>query len=135
MNHTLDPLAQAPAKPDAKFLDTLVTEFTRCAPASGSWNRQADADATRYCRWEGQSADGKKHDRRGATAFPWDGASDTRPFLADAIINEKVALLTSAFWRAITRPKVADDTVGQYAVALADYFVNECLTDNLAREV
>lgn len=127
-----DPLVHATRSPD---IDNLVTEFTRCNPVSDGWNRINDADSVRFCRWPNQHIDGRKHDSPGSPAFPWNGASDTRPMTADAIINERVALLTTAFWRAITRPKMAGDEAAQYAVTLADHFVNEVLYDDLTREV
>jgi len=132
---TPDPFARATSAPDANRISLLMTEFQQCSPASDVWNRRDDADATRFCIWPGQNRDFKKRDRPGEEAFPWDGASDTRAYVADDIINERVGVMTAAFWRGITRPKAADDTVGQYAVALADYFVNTALTDELWDEV
>lgn len=133
--NTTDPLASASAALTADRLTLLQSEFVRCTPISGGWNRVANADNVRFCRWPGQNADGRKHDQPDKPAFPWDGASDTRPFTADQVINEQAALVTAAFWRAIVRPKVADDTVGQYATALADYFVHQVLVDDLETEV
>lgn len=127
-----DPLVHATSTPD---IGALVQEFVLCGPQADGWNRLSDADATRFCRWEGQTPDGKKHSSPDSPAFPWEGASDTQALVADEIINDRVALLTTSFWRAITRPKMADDEAGQYAVTLADYFVNEVLYDDLAREV
>lgn len=135
MTPSTDLLATASGAPDRERIDYLQSEFVRCSPVSGQWNRIADADNVRYCRWEGQTADGKKHSTRNAPAFPWELASDTRTFTADHVIGERTSLLTSAFWRALIRPKAADDTVGQYAVALADALVNQRLTHELAREV
>jgi len=53
---------------------------------------------TRYCKWSGQSDDGRKWEEViGAKAFPWDGASDTKIRSADAIVIEQVAMMTEAF--------------------------------------
>jgi len=57
----------------------------------------------RFCQWDGQSDDGRKHDVAGERALPFDGASDTRPFTADGIINFIVAELSTAASRAVPR--------------------------------
>ena len=49
---------------------------------------------TRFGIWNGQSSDGKKHSREsgGKTdPTPWEGASDLRVFMTDAVIKYKVA--------------------------------------------
>ncbi len=123
-------MSVARGDPDVPY---LLEEFRRCAPAQGGG--LLAADAIRFCTWAGQAADGKKHDAPGRPAFPFDNASDTRPMLADGIVNERAALLTTAFWRAIIKPKAADDESGSYAVTLADHFVNTVLYEELTREV
>lgn len=57
---------------------------------------------TRFALWSGQTADGKKHSREGAKIdpTPWDGASDLRVYLADNIINKKVAMVLMAIRKA-----------------------------------
>lgn len=57
----------------------------------------------RFCQWAGQSDDGRKHDMQGAPALPFDGASDTRPFTADSIINFIISELVTAATRAVPR--------------------------------
>lgn len=125
-----DFMAHDGPKPD---VGQLIAEFQKCAPLNGT--SLLRTDQIRFCRWANQSADGRKRGTDDAPAFPFDGASDTRPMLADRIINERVAILTTSFWRAMFRPKAADDEAGQYAVALADHFVNSVLTAELVREV
>jgi hypothetical protein len=56
-----------------------------------------DYDEIRYAIWDGQSADGKKHDSEQSKVWPFDGASDTRIRLADLIINDNVDSCTAAF--------------------------------------
>lgn len=64
-------------------------------------SRQASAQDTRFCVWPGQSEDGRKHkEDLGVDAFPFEGASDRRVMLVDALINEDVEILTAAFWGA-----------------------------------
>jgi len=67
------------------------------------WATRVDTDATRFCQWDNQSADGLKH----AAAFdneeepePFEGASDMRVRTADMLINEDVVLLLVAAMRA-----------------------------------
>ncbi len=56
--------------------------------------RRHVAEATRYCLWDGQSADGRKHkkDNGNKEVFPFEGSSDHRVRLADTIIGENVRL-------------------------------------------
>jgi hypothetical protein len=53
---------------------------------------------SRYCIWEGQSQDGRRHaDDIGEEPVPWENAADNRVFLIDDIINEQVATELAAF--------------------------------------
>ena len=125
-----DKMAHSGAKPDVAY---LITEFQKCAPINGV--SLLRTDQVRFCKWAGQTTDGRKRDTKDAPAFPFDGASDTRVMLADQIINERVAILTTSFWRGMFRPKAAETEASQYAVRLADHFVNSELTAELIREV
>lgn len=128
-----DKLVWADDKPKIK---ELIADFKSCTPwGDGNWNRVADNEAIRFARWGGQNVDGKKHDAPGRPAFPYDGASDTRIPLADAIINENVAICCASFWRAMIRPKAGMGEGSNYAVKVADYFVNTLLYHELVREV
>lgn len=114
----------------------LIADFKGCTPwGDGNWNRVADNEAVRFSRWANQNPDGKKHDRPGRPAFPFDGASDTRIPLADSVVNENVAVCCAAFWRAMIRPKMGIKEGSAYAVKLADYFINTLLYHELVREV
>ncbi len=86
-------------------------------------------------RWPNQFADGKKHDVGDRLAMPFNGASDARIPMGDAIINEQVALKTNAFWRAMVRPKMGQREDSQYAVRLVDWLMNVKLFHELIREV
>src|ERR1051325_2202654 len=84
----------------------LIDEFKRCTPVQSGWHRLSTNESIRFCRWEGQDADGKKYDRNmpeGRQAFPFDGASDSRTFLIDEAIEEIVAVEFVAFFRSILR--------------------------------
>lgn len=117
-------------------LSELITTFQRCAPTcSGGL---AWLDDVRFCRWSGQSADGRKYDVKDdplGGAKPWNGASDCRPYVVDDIINETKDTLSEAFWRALARPGMANDEAGAYAVALADHLIWTKLYGRLVREV
>jgi hypothetical protein len=128
-----DVLVNASAVP---LVRELIADFKGCSPwAAGNWNRVTDNENTRFTRWPGQHPDGKKHDRQNAPAFPFDGASDTRIPLADEICNENVAVCFVAFWRAMIQKKAGESEESDYAVKLADYYVNTVLFEDLVREV
>ena len=102
-SHTVDPLAQASDKPN---IDKLIREFNDSLYNGSSLDRLAAMDDIRFCRWGGQTDDGKKHsDPRGNgnPAMPWEGASDVRVRLVDRTINDLTALLITAFQRSILR--------------------------------
>jgi len=69
-------------------------------------DRRSEAENTRFCRWEGQSADGRKHaeDNGGKPVKPFEGASDGRLRIADMIVNERSRILVTAATRGL--PKV-----------------------------
>lgn len=63
--------------------------------------RQEQARRVRFCEWEGQSPDGRKHAAAmgGEPALPFEGAPDSRIPLVDLHINDQVTLATTAFFR------------------------------------
>ncbi len=96
-------------------LTAMRLEFQECIdnqdrnPAS----RAQTAHDTRFCRWVGQSEDGRKWTPRkqGEAIFPWPGASDARVPLCDMYVREDVAMLM-VIWsrmRAILRPVEVGD--------------------------
>ncbi len=100
---TSDPTAQASDTPD---IGNLIKEYNESLYNGSSLDRLAALDDIRYCRWDGQSDDGKKHsDVRGDgnPAMPWEGASDVRVRLVDRTINDLCALLITAFQRSTLR--------------------------------
>ena len=88
-------LARAREEPD---LDALRAELDCVLAQAGNIReRQETAGRIRFCEWEGQSEDFRKHaDDLGEEATPFEGAADSRPFQADKIINERVALVVEA---------------------------------------
>ena len=79
------------AKVSEKELDELkelVEEIGRDV-AEYIVGRQQSSAETRFCQWEGQSSDGRKHKvDQGKDVLPFEGASDSRIFTADKIVNE-----------------------------------------------
>jgi|GEM_PF-659877 len=115
----------------------LVKEFKECTPYAYGWDRVRDNEDTRFCRWDGQSTDGKKHDQENKEAFPWDGASDTRVNLVDAIITEHVALQVGAFHRSVAllkgmEPK--DEESAANVNKLLQWLTSEKMNDELLNE-
>jgi hypothetical protein len=73
-----------------------------------------------FCRWEGQSDDGKKYSDfrgNGTPAMPFEGASDVRIRLIDRVINEVVALCVNT-WKA-SKIRVTGNTTEDGAMAAA----------------
>lgn len=70
-------------------------------------------DDVRLARWPGQTTDGRKHSEslpEGKTAFPFEGASDTRVLLADEIIRQLTNLLVGSHQRASLRVSGVETT-------------------------
>ena len=83
-------------------LSELQREYERSGVSFGWWGD--DANDTRLMRWEGQSADGRKHKKdKGTDVFPWENAFDTRVPTVDTIVNYLVAVMMVAFDRGVLR--------------------------------
>ncbi len=111
---------------DADRLTKIKTEFTQLAQDAG-WgvnDRRSLADDVRFCRWPGQSPDGKKHAsaQGGKLAFPFEGASDKRERTADGITNEQVIIIMAALMRL---------NIGFTGVRGAEAQRNDALADSL----
>lgn len=134
MNDTVtDPIAHGAYAPN---VPELIAEFQRCSPAAGSgWDRSTNNDDVRFNRWAGKTGDGRKHGTPDKAAFPFENASDAEIFLADDLVNSLTAIEFEAFWRAWMLPKHGLSEESQYAVKLADYFVNDLLFDQLFKSV
>jgi len=121
-------------------LEELITEFMGCHPLdSGGYNRVETAGHGQLAVWTGQSPTGKKLDSvlgpLGRQAFPFDGASDTRIFMADEIIRELVSSWVVAFWRAMGAPKMSMDADEGYVVKLIDHLANKKMRGELMAAV
>jgi hypothetical protein len=119
----------------------LIDEFKRCTPVYSGWHRIGANESIRFCRWPGQAVDGKKHDanmQEGTKAFPFEGASDSRTFLIDDVIEEIVGVELLTFYRAILRVQSAsaDDTEGAaYINQLLNWIVGTKQFKTLRQEV
>jgi hypothetical protein len=95
-------------------------------------------DDTRYCRWTGQSDDGRKYSENlGREAFPWDGASDIRPFFCDDIINDNVDVLRTSDRNCHIQTLPANSGLAQQATsqtAVLDFIVRNWMSIELERE-
>lgn len=83
------------AKPDIKWLAQTFEETH--SDLSQYRQLMAKNANTRFCKWAGQSEDGRKN---GDSAYPWEGASDIRFPLIDDHINTNVATLVESERRA-----------------------------------
>lgn len=93
-----------PADLTTEELQELKDEVQTIADTAkgGTWGDRKTMDDVRFCRWSGQSTDGRKHAAAndGKPPFPFEGASDTRIRSADRIINILSAVQVTAATRA-----------------------------------
>jgi hypothetical protein len=88
----------------------------RNANLTDIWTRRHYAEQVRYCLWDGQHPDGRKHDLAdGPAAFPFDKASDARVRTADFIIRLTVATLKLAARRGNVRIAPTEATASPLA--------------------
>lgn len=103
------------------------------------WSRQERAHRVRFCQWEGQSPDGRKHSSDlGDDAWPFEGAADSRVPLVDGIINDKVAIARQAFFRAQVQAvpvESSDASRAQSATTLIKWLRDRALRHELETEV
>lgn len=108
MTYDKDPLAVAGATPD---IGDLLDEYNRSMVNSSQGNLATKFDNIRFCRWSGQTDDGKKWSKwreEGNPAWPFEGASDVRLRLVDSTCNELSALLVTAYQRADINTQAAN---------------------------
>lgn len=92
ISETQDPLLIESEKPN---VPELVKELNRSYLFGANTTELNDNDDIRFCRWNGQTTDGKKFSENrdeDDPALPFEGASDSRIRLIDRVINEQVAL-------------------------------------------
>ncbi len=103
LDYNTDVLAIASKEP---HVGELLSEYNRAMINSSQGNLVTKFDNIRFCRWPGQTDDGKKHSENrpnGEPAWPFEGASDVRARLIDATCNELTSLLVAAFQKSEIR--------------------------------
>jgi len=116
-------------------LGCLIQAFNRCQPPMTGgleW-----LDQVRNCNGPGDSFDGRKHadpTDPDSKAFPWENASNCKPFTADDVINELTARNVVAFWRAMIQRGAGSSDEAAYAVALVEYLVFGPMLHELDKE-
>ena len=100
--------------------------------------RRRQAHDVRFARWEGQSADLRRHaEDLGEKAQPFEGAADTRIFLADELIRDRVALYLQSLFRAEVQAvaiETGDLATAQRATTYLRWLRDNVLAGELAHE-
>lgn len=132
-----DKLAFYSPKPD---VGELSRELTRSLYTTSELEALNSADDIRFCRWAGQSDDGKKHSENlpnNRQAFPFEGASDVRNRLVDSTINELACLMTTSFERSqltVSATEMNDMATASGANTLMNWVTQQKLRNDLLRE-
>jgi len=123
-NHILDKVAGdgGSASMTTEELEMLKAEMQQIKgdTESGIWSRRSWTEDVRFCRWDGQSDDGRKRQSAmgGKAPHPFEGATDGRIRLADMIIGEHVAVKLAAAMRADLTVKGMETTDESWAAKL-----------------
>jgi hypothetical protein len=112
---------------------------------------QADADGsqyqqrkvknfnTRYCIWPGQTDDGRKHQSAyGRKIFPFENAADTKVFLSETLIRERVIALVNSFFKArvqVQPVESMDIAKRNAAESVLKWLLFQHCLDDLRREI
>ena len=95
-------------------------------------------DDARYCRWNGQAEDGRKYSKfLKKQAFPWEGASDIRPYFVDNIVNDDVDIMRTADKNCHMQTMAANsqnDDLARATTSVLDYVARTLLVEELDRE-
>ncbi len=121
---------------DLTWIKQEIQEINSDA-GKGIWRRREWADNIRYCRWDGQSEDGLKHEESlGEKPFPFEGASDTRLRLADMVVQERVRVLMAAQKRgmlSVTQVEASDAAKAAQIKKLMKWLMGSKLRKQLRR--
>src|SRR5262252_441301 len=95
-------------------------------------------DDTRYCRWAGQTYDGRKWSANtGKEVFPWEGASDIRPYTIDDLINDDVDVMLTASKNCHMQTVPSNSLYQEQAsctTAVLDWVVRNLMAEEIDRE-
>jgi hypothetical protein len=119
--------------------EEVKAQFNTVIVETGSYLTMVQRlDDVRYCRWEGQSEDGRKYSKyTGKQVFPWEGASDIKPYFVDDLIADDVDLLRTADRSAhmqVLGTAGSNDETARAATAVLDYVQRMWLSEELERE-
>lgn len=130
------------AKVTPEMLKQFKEEVETLAKSSGYsvTQRRDDAADVLFNRWEGQSADGRKHkeDLDGENAFPFEGASDARIRLADTVVTERMLIMVASAMRAVPRVRGLDlqgEALGHKLTTLMRWIIRNKWGARYLREV
>jgi hypothetical protein len=117
----------------------LKEQFNTVIVETGSYLTMVQRlDDVRYCRWDGQSEDGRKYSKNyGRQVFPWEGASDIKPYFVDDIVADDVDLMRTADRNAhmqVLGSAGSNDETARAATAVLDYLQRMMLAEELDRE-
>lgn len=124
-------------EPDVPKLQSELADILE--DAGRNLRRRDDFDDVRFCRWDGQSDDGRKHEENlGYRPTPWEGSSDIHFRLADRLINEHVHMALESFFRAnmnVTGVETSDTRKAAHWRDCLSYFLEQRMLPELRREV
>ena len=132
-----DKLVKASETPDVK---ELQSEYRRSIHEGFTSERLSYSDKHRLAKWSSQSDDFKKHSEylsEGGSAFPWEGAADTRQRLIDTTIRNLLDILMVAFNRSQVKINPVETGDLEASTALNQLFrwlVGSRLYNELQRE-
>jgi hypothetical protein len=119
--------------------DRVKEEFLiSVTEASGYQAWMTELDDARYCRWNGQTNDGRKYSKyTGSEVFPWEGASDMRPFFIDDIVNDDVDVMRTADKNCHMQTVPVNSTLAQQSTsqtAVLDFVARGWMAQELEQE-
>jgi hypothetical protein len=125
--------------PPAMNIKVLKEQFNQAVTeTSGYLQLTRRLDDTRYCRWAGQSDDGRKYSRNtGSQVFPWEGASDIRPYFIDDLIVDDVDLMRTSDRNChmqVLGSNSSNDSLARAATSVLDYINRMLMAEESDRE-
>lgn len=125
---------------DGPNVNALNAELSRSYLFGANVTELNANDDLRYCRWNGQTSDGKKFSKNrdeDDPALPFEGASDVRVRLIDRVINEQVALWMNALKASklgVTGRTGEDSANATSMATLLEYIASGRLKQEMRRE-
>ena len=112
-------IVQSSDSPDVERLRSLFAESERDLNAVYSYSQKCHKD--RFCHWDNQSDDGRKHGTKDSPAWPWEGASDLRTWNIDDVSNKLAAKAMNALRRANVAASLSDSADPVFAGKAAPF--------------